>query len=272
MNNKTLQKGIYVHGLGLFDKQYTPRGEVDKETLKSEVLDDYTDCLPVMAAFQRADFDLDRFFLEDDYKLIDDDIRCHLFVDCLRLVKPISDYVVEWMDGYLEFGYLEKNEAVKCGKDNHPVCNDDIFKYLYFCRMDEEIWDLLSLGFGEIEKLFLWYMGIDTSPAYTVDRNGVFRSQKDEAKAKRLLDYILTESPYTIDEVRSEILGQMEYDDLSKFIKHKNKGIKRYQERAESKKVADLEEKWRLFSMSDDPRLRKDAVKYLVKAFEYHGI
>lgn len=242
--------------MNLFDKQYTPRGEVDRETLKSKVLNYYSDCLPVMEAFQRVDFDMDRFFLEDDYKLIDDDIRCHVLVDCLRQVKPISDYVVEWMNGYLDFGSIE---------------DDRIFKYLYFCRKDEEIWDLLSLGFGEIEKLFLWYMGIDTFPAYTVDRNGTFRCKKDEAKAPRLLDYILTESPYTTDEVRTEILDQMGYDDLSKFIKQKNKGIKRYQERAESKKVADLEEKWRLFSMSDDPRLRKDAVKYLVKAFEYYG-
>lgn len=165
---------------------------MDKETLKSKVLDDYSDCKPVMEAFQKVDFDLDRFFLEDDYKLIhDEDTRRHLLVDCLRLVKPISDYVVEWMDAYLDFGSIE---------------DDRVFKYLYFCRTDEENWDLLSSGIGKIETLFLWYMGIDTFPAYTVARNGVFRGKKDETKAQRMLDYVLTESPYTTDEVRTEML------------------------------------------------------------------
>ena len=75
----------------LFDKHYTPRGEVDKETLKKKVFnyccleeyenkeykgtyqheDIHPNCLTEWGAFKQVDFDLDRFFLEDCYWLID---------------------------------------------------------------------------------------------------------------------------------------------------------------------------------------------------------
>lgn len=251
--------------MSLFDKQYVPRGEVDKETLKKKVftyccLEEYeneeytgiyqdedidTDCLSAWEAFKRVDFDLDRFFLEGFYLLIDNDLlRNHIMVDCLLMVEPISKYVLDWMDGYLDFGSID----------------DDVFKYMYFCRKDEEIWDMLGIGIGNIETLFLWYMGIDTFPTYTVVCNSTFQGGSDEAKAKRMLDYILTESPYTTEEVRIEILGQMEYDDLSMFIEDKDEGIDRYRKRAEYKKVDSL---WREYQ-----RLRKEAVKYLKRAAE----
>lgn len=225
-------------------------------------------CLSAWEAFKRVDFDLDRFFLEDCYLLISDDhIRCQILVECLGLVKPISDYIFEWMDCYLDFGSVG-NKAIRCGKDNHPVCDDDIFKYLYFCRTDEEIWDMLAFGIGNIETLFLWYMGIDTFPAYTVGCNCTFQGNKDEAKAKRMINYILTESPYTTDEVQTEILKQMRYDDLTLFINGKEEGIKRYKKRAEIKNVDSLWDAWRWSYMSEDPRLREEAVKYQTKAVE----
>ena len=210
----------------LFDKHYSPRCEVDKETLKKKVfnyccLEEYEGkeykgaykdedihpaCLTEWEAFKRVDFDLDRFFLEDRYLLIDDEIsRHHIMVEGLGMVEPISRYVFEWMDGYLDFGTTIKNETLKCGVDNHPVCLDDILKYLYFCRTDEEIWDMLSLGIGDIKMLYQWYIGIDTFPTYTAACNRIFVSNKDEEKAKWMLDYILTQSCYTTEDVRNEI-------------------------------------------------------------------
>ena len=251
--------------MNLFGKQYKPRNEVGKETLKKKVFayccieeyenKEYTgtyrdedidpDCLPAWKAFKRVDFDLDRFFLEDCYLLIaDGHIRCQILVECLSLVKPISDYIFEWMTGYLDFGSLD----------------DDVFKYLYFCRKDEEIWDMLAFGIGNIETLFLWYMGIDTFPTNTVACDNIFQGGCDETKANRMLDYILTESPYTTEEVKLEILGQMRYDDLSMFIEDKDNGINRYRKQAESKKMDSL---WRKYQ-----RLREEAVKYLKRAAE----
>lgn len=256
------------------DNQYTLRGEVDKETLKKKVFayccdeahenkeykgaypdeDIDPDCLPAWEAFKRVDFDLDKFFLEGCYMLIPDNhIRCQILVDCLSLVKPISDYIIEWMTGYLDFG---------------PIEDDDLFKYLYFCRTDEEIWDLLGVGIGDIESLFLWYWGIDPFSTYSVACDNVFQREKDEAKANKLLDYILTESPHTTEQVRSEILEKMGYDDLSMYAKDKGKGADRYREQAEHKKVESVWQKWRLLSMSSDQRLRNGAVKYLKKAAE----
>ena len=259
--------------MNLFDKQYTPRGELDTETLKKKVfayccIEEYenkeytgtyrdedidTDCLPAWAAFKQADFDLDKFFLEECYLLIPDShIRCQILVECLRLVKPISDYIIEWMTGYLDFG---------------PIDND-VFKYLYFCRKDEEIWDMLALGIGNIETLFLWYLAIDTFPTYTTACNSTFQDGSDEAKAKRMLDYILTESPYTTDEVRTEILVQMGTDDLTVFIEGKDECTKRYKKRAEIRNVDSLWDAWRWSYISDNPRLREEAVKYQTKAVE----
>lgn len=255
------------------NNQYIPRGEVDKETIKKKVFayccdeahenkeykgayldeDIDPDCLPAWKAFKRVDFDLNKFFLEECYlQIADDHIRCQIMVECLSLVKPISDYIIEWMTGYLDFGPID----------------DDVFKYLYFCRTDEEIWDLLGSGIGNIESLFLWYSGIDPFPTYSVACNNVFQGRKDEAKANRLLDYLLTESPHTTDEVRTEILGKMGYDDLSVYVIDKYKGVDQYREQAEHKKVDSLWQEWRLLSMSSDHRLRKEAVKYLKKAAE----
>lgn len=255
------------------NNQYIPRGEVDKETIKKKVFayccdeahenkeykgayldeDIDPDCLPAWEAFKRVDFDLDKFFLEGCYMLIaDDHIRCQILVECLSLVKPISDYIIEWMTGYLDFGPID----------------DDVFKYLYFCRTDEEIWDLLGFGIGNIESLFLWYLGIDPFPSYSVTCDNIFQGKKDEVKAKRMLDYLLTESPYTTDEVRNEILKKMGYDDLFEYVKDKDKGVRRYKEQAEHKKVDSLWQEFRLLSMSSDHRLRKEAVKYLKKAAE----
>lgn len=256
-----------------FEKHYLPRGEVNKETLKRKVfayccLEEYDskehkgtyldedidpDCLPAWKAFKRVDFDLNKFFLEECYLQIPDDhIRCQIMVECLSLVKPISDYIIEWMTGYLDFGPID----------------DDVFKYLYFCRTDEEIWDLLGSGIGNIESLFLWYSGIDPFPTYSVACDSVFQGQKDEAKAKRMLDYILTESPYTTDEVRAEMLGNMGFDDLPMYVEDKDKGVDRYREQAEHKKADSLWQEWCLLSMSSDHRLKKEAVKYLKKAAE----
>ena len=255
------------------NNQYIPRGEVDKETIKKKVFayccdeahenkeykgayldeDIDPDCLPAWKAFKRVDFDLNKFFLEECYLQIPDDhIRCQIMVECLSLVKPISDYIIEWMTGYLDFGPID----------------DDVFKYLYFCRTDEEIWDLLGSGIGNIESLFLWYLGIDPFPTYSVACDNVFQGKKDEAKAKRLLDYILTESPHTTDKVRTEILGKMGYDDLSMYVIDKDKGVDRYREQAEHKKIDSVWQEWLLLSMSSDQRLRNEAVKYLKKAAE----
>ena len=253
-----------------FAFEYCCLEEYENKEYTGTYLDEDIDsqCLSAWEAFKRVDFDLDRFFLEDCYLLISDDhIRCQILVECLGLVKPISDYIFEWMDCYLDFGSVG-NKAIRCGKDNHPVCDDDIFKYLYFCRTDEEIWDMLAFGIGNIETLFLWYMGIDTFPAYTVGCNCTFQGNKDEAKAKRMINYILTESPYTTDEVQTEILKQMRYDDLTLFINGKEEGIKRYKKRAEIKNVDSLWDAWRWSYMSEDPRLREEAVKYQTKAVE----
>ena len=255
------------------NNQYIPRSEVDKETIKKKVFayccdeahenkeykGDYLDedidpdCLPAWKAFKRVDFDLNKFFHEECYLQIPDDhIRCQIMVECLSLVKPISDYIIEWMTGYLDFGPID----------------DDVFKYLYFCQTDEEIWDLLGSGIGNIESLFIWYLGIDPFPNYSVACDNVFQGRKDEAKANRLLDYLLTESPRTTDEVRTEILGKMGYDDLSVYVIDKDKGVDRYREQAEHKKMDSVWQEWLLLSMSSDQRLRNEAVKYLKKAAE----
>ena len=127
---------------------------------------------------------------------------------------------------------------------------------------------MLGSGIGNIESLFLWYSGIDPFPSYSVACGNIFQRKKEDAKAKRLLDYLLTESPHTTDNVRTEILGKMGYDDLSMYIKDKDNGADRYREQAEHKKADSLWQEWLLLSRSSDHRLRNEAVKYLKKAAE----
>lgn len=260
--------------MNLFDKQFEPRCEVDKATLKKKVfgqccLEEYEgkeyngiyqdedidpNCMTAWEAFKQADFDLDRFFIDEYYLLIpDDNLRCHILVECLLLVKPISDYVIEWMAGYLDFGSVDDN---------------DIFKYLYFCRTDEEIWDLLGSGIGNIETLFLRYMGIDTFPVESVCSGKPFQGNKEEEKAKRLIDYILTESACTTEKVRAEILENMECDDLSMYLERKGKGVNRYKQQAEAKTIESFWRGWCWLSTSKDQQIRETAMKYLERAAE----
>ncbi len=270
----------------LFDKHYTPRGEVDKTTLKKKVfeyccLEEYEGkehkgiyqdedidpvCLTEWEAFKQVDFDLDRFFLEDCYWLIDDEIsRHHIMVECLGMVEPISQYVFKWMDCYLDFGTI-KNETLTCGKDHHPIGDDDIFKYLYFCRTEEEIWDLLASGIGDIEKLFLYYMGIDPFPTYTVICNSQFLGIKDEAKAKHLIDYILTDSCYTTNEVRNKILYRMDCDSMEMYMTSKDIYVDRYREEAVAKTINSLLREGHSLLFCKDPSQKELAIKYFQQA------
>ena len=269
--------------MNIFDKQYMPRSEVDKEALKKKVFnycclgknennglyqdkDIHPAFLTEWEAFKQVDFDLDRFFLEDCYLQVDDEIsRHHIMAECLGLVEPISRYVFEWMDGYLDFGTI-KNETLTCGKDHHSIGDDDIFKYLYFCRTEEEIWDLLASGIGNIESLFLYYMGIDPLPIYTVVCKSQFLGIKDEAKARHLIDYILTDSCYTTEEVRDRILYRMDCDSMEMYLTSKDIYVDWYREQVETKTINSLLQSGHALLFCKYPSLKELAIEYFRQA------
>lgn len=114
---------------------------------------------------------------------------------------PISRYMVDWMNGYLDF--IKRDTDLKWENGN-PVTDMDILKRLMSCKSDEEIWSLMSKGIGDIKALFLWYKGMDVSPILE-DAIGIpCYYEKDDDKAEQMLNYLLDESTGAIEAVKKE--------------------------------------------------------------------
>ena len=78
----------------------------------------------------------------------------------------------------------------------------EVLHRLYFCSTEEELWKMMAEGIGDIKSLYLWYMGV---PNATLEDVGIpCYCQKDEAKAARMLNYLLNESVCSTEVVRAE--------------------------------------------------------------------
>ena len=101
----------------------------------------------------------------------------------------MSDYVVDWMNGYLEFDYI--NPDIAAGAEWHPTNEIEKLEYMWYCRKDEDIWWLLGQGIGNIKDMFEWYMGDKNIPS------DLFNNEyppcyyiKDENKARDMILYL----------------------------------------------------------------------------------
>ena len=114
---------------------------------------------------------------------------------------PISRYMVDWMNGYLDF--FKRDTDFKWENGN-PVTDMEILQRLMACKSDEEIWSLMSKGIGDIKALFLWYKGMDVSPILE-DATGIpCYYEKDDDKAEQMFNYFLDESTGAIEAVKKE--------------------------------------------------------------------
>lgn len=185
---------------------YNPRTDVDLKRFKKDTLkyvcgnyddgrkvtkDDIFDVfIPLWNALKSVDFDMNLFFSQKLYKGVSEDWLCgYLMTVCLFYANPISVYLVDWMNGYLDFDFV--NPDIAAGAEWHPANEIEKLEYLWYCKKDEDIWWMLGQGIGNIKDMYEWYMGdkiipsdlfnIDFPPCYFI---------KDEKKALDMILYL----------------------------------------------------------------------------------
>lgn len=186
--------------------KYSPRTDVDWNEIKKESLkfctgnydddihvteaDVFEEHFPLWHALKSVDFNLNLFFSHKLYKGIPEDcLSSYIMTVGLIAVKPMSDYVVDWLNGYLDFDYI--NSDIASGAEWHPANEIEKLEYMWYCRKDEDIWWLLGQGIGNIKDMFEWYMGDKNIPS------DLFNNEfppcyyiKDENKARDMILYL----------------------------------------------------------------------------------
>ena len=113
---------------------------------------------------------------------------------------PISRYMVDWINGYLDF-FMRDSELK--WEDGSLVTDQSILQRLMSCQSDEEIWSFMGKGIGSIPDLYAWYKGQDLHPVIEEATGIPCYSERDEDKAERMLNYFMG-SPDVTESVKQE--------------------------------------------------------------------
>lgn len=186
--------------------EYHPRTDVDWSQLKKDTLkyvcgnyddgrvvtedDIYKEFIPLWNTLKSVDFNINRFFSGKLYHNIKD---CELLSDylltvCFTKIKPVSDYVVDLMNDYLDLLSIDK--SIAAGAEWHPADEFEILEYLWYCVKDEDIWWLLAQGIGNIKNLYNWYMGTVQTPKCSYRQIPPCYYNKNEKKALRMILFL----------------------------------------------------------------------------------
>lgn len=185
--------------------KYSPRTDVDWEEIKKESLkyctgnyddgrsvteaDVVEDLIHLWNALKSVDFNINLFFSQKLYlEIPDDGLTGYILTVCLMAVKPISVFVVDWMNGYLDFDSI--NPIIAEGAEWKPADEFEILEYLWYSRKDEDIWWLLGQGVGDIKKLLEWYMGTVQPPIETDGQFPPCYYKRNEVKALLMIMYL----------------------------------------------------------------------------------
>ena len=180
-----LKKAIYAFCCGVDEEEKPKFNEI-------AIITEY---LPIWQAFKKNGFDFYKFMQEKDYELIEDDeLRVEVLMWLFPLLNlPIGKFVIDWLNGYLDFFKRETDD----------VTDTEVLRRLFFCSTDKNIWEMMARGIGDIESLYRWYMGM---PDSTIEEaTGIpCYYEKNEKKAAEFLDFLLDESTNATNVVREE--------------------------------------------------------------------
>ena len=165
--------------------------------------------LCVWKAFKESNFNMYRFIKEESYLLIEDeDLRIEILMDIFSLLNlPIANYMVDWMNGYLDFfdrtPDLKLSDIDKDNSNDRIVTDTDVMVALFNCTREKEIWQLTSRGLGKIEDLFKCYMGIHDP--FIEETTGIpCYIENNKEKGMEFLEYLLMETTDSTETVRTE--------------------------------------------------------------------
>ena len=152
--------------------------------------------MPGIKQNRNGTFNLNQFMVNKFYLLIEDDItRVEIILDllCKYAEGPIAELLPDIINGYLEFF-------------NTSLPETEVLHRLYKCKTDEDIWQLIAQGIGNVKELYQWYMGECPKPDFKEWFGIPCYCQKNEVKAERMLQYLLEESNGAIESVKKEAI------------------------------------------------------------------
>jgi len=197
---KTLKREIYRYCCGLGDDETT---RINVFSLKMEKI--IPEMVPVWEAFEKYRFSLDKFMADKGYELIEDEaVRVEVIMSvCFPIIhQPISKFMVDWLNGYLDF--FQRDPELRW-EDGSEITDTEILRRLFYCGKEQDIWGLMAKGVGDIKALYHWYEGDNLD--FYLDGIGIScYGEQDEIKAKGFLKYLLDKSTGALPYVRLKAL------------------------------------------------------------------
>ena len=182
-----LQKGVYAYCCGMSEEEHPKYNE---DAIIPELL-------PIWIAFKKNNFDFYKFMVEKDYELIEDEeLRVEVLMGtCFPILNlPIARFMIDWLNGYLDFFKREKEN----------ITDTEVLLKLFFCTTEQDIWKLIATGICDIASIYHWYKGDDLYPILGEATGIPCYHEKDENKAKKFLEYLLSDTTVAADSVRKQ--------------------------------------------------------------------
>lgn len=161
--------------------------EDDRLVTETDVLEELK---PLCNALSSVNYNINDFFRKKLYLNINNKelLSEYLLTVCLTQIKPMSDYVADLMNDYLDLFSIDKNIAERA--EWHPANEIEILEYMWYCRQEEDIWFMLSQGVGNIKELFDLYMGAIHIPENSNAHFPPCYYKRNEKKALRMILYL----------------------------------------------------------------------------------
>lgn len=145
--------------------------------------------LPIWNLFKRGDFDFYSFMINEDYNLIEDEIkRDEILVYCFSFLNlPIARFMPNVANGYLEISDIAST---------------------FFCSTEHDIWRLVAeKEIMDVSSLYAWYKGQNLEPILEKVTGIPCQNEKDDDKAEEFLTFLLDEKTNATDKVRMNAIA-----------------------------------------------------------------
>lgn len=153
------------------------RRKYDKEAVKKVIMEQYPD-KDVIAALEKTDYDLEKFFRSKANDVIDDDVFYDIIL--LEFKDSLWDYFIDHINGYWEIPETSLGIA-------------GFYRKVFLdCHTDEDIWELLYryCPTKTACEIYKCYMGT------TATLMNIPICLKDPDKARRMQEYFAHKTTY----------------------------------------------------------------------------